>query len=57
MKYALRRQEIAMCSPDYSTDRVYYICRWLNHSFRKFSKKEELLYRQFREYYNTIKGK
>lgn len=42
---------------DYSSDRVYYICRWLNHSFRQFSKKEELLYRQFREYYNTIKGK
>lgn len=42
---------------DYSSDRVYYICRWPNHSFRQFSKKEELLYRQFREYYNTIKGK
>lgn len=29
---------------DYSNDKVYYVCRWLNHSFRPFSPKQEVLY-------------
>ena len=29
---------------DYSDDKVYYICRWLNHSFRPFSKRQEREY-------------
>ena len=30
------------------------ICRWLNHSFMPFSKKQEELYKQVREKYNLI---
>lgn len=40
---------------DYSNDKVYYVCRWLNHSFMPFSKKQEKLYKKFREYYNNLK--
>lgn len=40
---------------DYSYDKVYYICRWLNHGFMPFSKKQEKLYKQFREVYNQLK--
>lgn len=29
---------------DYSQDKVYYICRWLNRSFRPFSKRQEQEY-------------
>lgn len=36
---------------DYSNDKVYYVCRWLNHSFMPFTKKQEKLYRKFRKYY------
>ena len=39
---------------DYSDDKPYYICRWLNHSFMPFSKKQEELYKQVREKYNLI---
>lgn len=35
-------------------DKPYYICRWLNHSFMPFSKKQEELYKQVREKYNLI---
>lgn len=28
-------------SKDYSNDKVYYICRWLNRSFRPFTKRQE----------------
>ena len=30
------------------------ICRWLNHSFMPFEKKQEELYKQVREKYNLI---
>lgn len=33
---------------DYSEDKVYYICRWLNHSFMPFTMKQE-------EYYKLVK--
>lgn len=36
---------------DYSDDKVYYICRWLNHSFRPFSKKQEREYLLVKEAY------
>lgn len=42
---------------DYSNDKVYYVCRWLNHSFKPFSKRQEKLYNKFRKFYNTIKKK
>lgn len=40
---------------DYEDDKPYYICRWLNHSFMPFSKKQEILYEKFREKYDNIK--
>lgn len=39
---------------DYSDDKPYYICRWLNHSFMKFTKKQEQLYKQVREAYDRL---
>lgn len=40
---------------DYSDDKCYYICRWLNHSFMPFTKKQELLYKQVKEKYDKLK--
>lgn len=41
---------------DYSNDKCYYICRWLNHSFMPFTKKQEKLYQRVKEeYLKTIK--
>ncbi len=37
---------------DYQNDKVYYICRWLNHSFRSFTKKQQKLYEKVREIYD-----
>lgn len=42
---------------DYSNDKVYYICRWLNHSFMPFTAKQEKLYLKFREKYDFIHNK
>lgn len=42
---------------DYSNDKVYYICRWLNHSFMQFTAKQEKLYLKFREKYDLIHNK
>lgn len=39
---------------DYSDDKPYYICRWLNHSFMPFTKKQELLYKQVRAAYDKL---
>ena len=36
---------------DYSDDKVYYICRWLNHSFMPFTKKQEEYYKQVKQRY------
>lgn len=36
---------------DYSNDKCYYICRWLNHSFMPFTKKQKKLYEEVREAY------
>lgn len=40
---------------DYTNDKVYYICRWLNHSFMPFSKAQEKLYKQVRDVYDAKK--
>lgn len=39
---------------DYSDNKPYYICRWLNHSFRPFSKTQEKQYLQVRRKYDEI---
>ncbi len=36
---------------DYSEDKVYYICRWLNYSFRQFTKRQEREYELVKEAY------
>lgn len=41
---------------DYSNDKPYYICRWLNHSFIPFTKKQEQLYKEVRKKYNQTKS-
>jgi phosphoadenosine phosphosulfate reductase len=40
---------------DYSEDKVYYICRWLNHSFMPFTKKQEEYYKQVKQRYYESK--
>ena len=42
---------------DYSDDKCYYICRWLNHSFMPFTKKQEKLYQKVKEKYNSIQNR
>lgn len=49
--------EITSENKDYSDDKVQYICRWLNHTFMPFTKKQEALYRQVREEYDRMKNK
>ena len=39
---------------DYSDDKCYYICRWLNHSFMPFTKRQEALYEKVKEAYIKI---
>lgn len=42
---------------DYSDNKCYYICRWLNHSFMPFTKKQEILYQKVKEKYDLITHK
>lgn len=42
---------------DYSHDKFYYICRWLNHSFMPFSKKEVCMLALLRDRYNSLPNK
>lgn len=42
---------------DYSDNKVEYICRWLNHSFRPFTKKQKELCNKVLENYNNLKNK
>ena len=37
---------------DYSNDKCYFICRWLNRSFRPFSKRQQKEYELVKEAYN-----
>lgn len=39
---------------DYENDKCYYICRWLNHSFRPFTNTQLVKYLQFREVYDNM---
>lgn len=36
---------------DCTNNKLYYICRWLNHSFMPFTKKQEILYQRVKEKY------
>ena len=40
---------------DCRDDKVYYICRWLNHSFMPFTERNQRLYEEIREIYNQLK--
>lgn len=42
---------------DYREDKVYYICRWLNHSFMPFTKKQQKLFEKVKENYLKMKIK
>lgn len=42
---------------DYSNDKPYYICRWLNHSFMPFTSKQEELYKRVRAAYDAKSNK
>lgn len=37
---------------DYSDDKPYFICRWLNHSWKPFTKRQQTLYEKVREAYD-----
>lgn len=51
-----QRDWILRCDgKDYSDDKVYYICRWLNHSFMPFTKRQQELYDKFRKEYDEWK--
>ena len=54
-KNPVRDWVITRDNKDYSNDKVYYICRWLNRSFRTFTKRQELEYKLVREAYNKKK--
>lgn len=41
---------------DLSSCKCLYICRWLNHSFMPFSKKQESIYLQVKEIYDNLKS-
>lgn len=40
---------------DYSDDKCYYICRWLNHSFSPFTKRQEKWYELIKQSYLKYK--
>lgn len=42
---------------DYSDDKPYYICRWLNHSFMPFTTRQQALYEKVREAYDKAVAK
>lgn len=42
---------------NYREDKVYYICRWLNHSFMPFTKKQQKLFEKVKENYLKMKIK
>jgi hypothetical protein len=41
---------------DYSDNKIYYVCRWLNHSFMPFTKKQEELYKEVEANYYAMKN-
>lgn len=42
---------------DYSDNKLYYICRWLNHSFRPFSKQNEQQYTLVEKAYKICRNR
>lgn len=42
---------------DYKDDKPYFICRWLNHSWMPFTRKQQELYETFRKKYDLIHSK
>lgn len=40
---------------DYADDKCYYICRWLNHSFMPFTKRQINYYQKVKEHYENYK--
>lgn len=42
---------------DCKHNKPYYICRWLNHSFMPFTKKQQALYEKVMKRYNEVKMK
>lgn len=42
---------------DYSDDKVYYICRWLNHSFMPFNKTHQRLFEKVKKRYEEYHSK
>lgn len=41
---------------DYSERKVEYVCRWLNHSFRPFSKRQKAEFEKFKKIYEEYKN-
>lgn len=41
----------------YADDKVYFICRWLNHSFMPFTPKQQKLYEEFCTIYDKLNNK
>lgn len=41
---------------DYSDNKPYYVCRWLNHSFRPFTEKQEKLCEEVIKKYDDMKN-
>jgi hypothetical protein len=54
-QYPKNDWDIPRDNKDYSDNKIYYICRWLNHSFMPFTKKQEALYKEVEENYYTMK--
>lgn len=59
IKAKIKREDsgwmITSDNADYSDNKVEYICRWLNHSFRPFTKRQRVLYERVLE--NYLKSK
>jgi hypothetical protein len=48
--------DITSDNKDYSDNKIYYVCRWLNHSFMPFTKKQEELYKEVEANYYAMKN-
>lgn len=59
IKAKMKREDsywmITSDNADYSNNKVEYICRWLNHSFRPFTKRQRVLYERVLENYLKTK--
>jgi phosphoadenosine phosphosulfate reductase len=48
--------DITSDNKDYSNNKIYYVCRWLNHSFMPFTKRQEELYKEVEANYYKMKN-